>query len=84
MAVGGSVILCVCVCVLHVLMVPLCVVQALMVHKSSHEQMESRKQKFLEEKEQLEKKNNSLRTDFDLERKRRQELVAKTTELESE
>lgn len=55
-----------------------------MVHKSSHEQLESRKLKFLEEKKQLEKQNNSLRTDFDLERKHRQELATKTTELESE
>jgi len=59
-------------------------VQALIVHKSTQEQMESRKQNFLEEKNQLEMQSNSLRTGFDLERKRRQELSTKTLELESE
>lgn len=58
-------------------------VQALLVHKTSQEQLETRKQNFLEEKKKLEMQTNSLRTDFDLERKRRLELTAKAAELES-
>ncbi len=51
--------------------------------KSSLEQLEKRCKASLEEKTELEKKINSLRTEFDLERKLRQELGAKNSEFES-
>lgn len=54
------------------------------MHKSSLEQMDERCKAALEEKASLENKMNSLRTEFDLERKARQELGTKSSELESE
>ena len=38
---------------------------------------------MLEEKEELEKQNNSLRTEIDLEKKQRQELAVQKSEFES-
>lgn len=52
--------------------------------KSSLEQLEARCKASLKEKVALEKRMNSLRTEFDLERKRRQELGTKNSEFESE
>ena len=51
--------------------------------KSSSEQLEGRCTAALDEKAELESKINSLRTEFDLERKGRQDLESKNLEFES-
>ena len=51
--------------------------------KSSLEQLEKRCKGAIEEKAELEKKTNALRTEFDMERKLRQELGTKNSEFES-
>ena len=58
--------------------------QELLVSRSSVEQLEARVKASQEEKEELEKRLKSLRTEFDLEKKARQEFGAKNSELDSE
>ena len=57
--------------------------QQLLVNKSSLEQLEARCGTLKEEKLELDKRLNSLRTEFDMERKTRQELSTKNSEFES-
>ena len=58
-------------------------VQELLVGKSSLEQLEQRCKTTQAEKDELDKKINFMRTDFDKERKLRQELLTKNSDLES-
>lgn len=54
------------------------------MNTSSLELLEARCKTSMEEKLELEKRISSLRTEFDMERKSRQELGAKNSEFESE
>jgi predicted RNase H-like nuclease (RuvC/YqgF family) len=58
--------------------------QELLVNSSSLEQLEAHCKTLKVEKFDLEKRLNSLRSEFDLERKTRQEITAKNSEFESE
>ncbi len=51
--------------------------------KSSLEQLEARSHTSQEEKLELEKRLKSLKTEFDMKKKSRQELSTKNSELES-